>query len=378
LVNDGWDIARRVWHELHRPTAVYRGTISQGLAVSLNSLERQQGIGELLPRLDIRGVLLDRVQNDWVLFGEAVPERPGLPLDAIAIALRAVRLHLEAPGIDIQPQRGGRDASQAVQTVRYFGGLAGTVVGKWFFQFDYWMKRTSLGYEPAAVPGLPVYWHRAVEALEREVTTRPLSGSTRWTRSNRYWLCAGRFAAIEGDDTLTLEHTPLLVLAERVPAAGEAMDSPALPCASRGTDDPLAAEFAHWLTEHLGKVARVVPVAEIEAFSRLLAGFTWLTQQDPYRDLRPWLHAPLAPADTPTTVSTLTRQAGREYPVMQNSSLLRQQYWLELSGGVLIAPELKRSRVRDDSLRLLHRAVLTARPAGKPAVWRFTFRPPSP
>jgi hypothetical protein len=53
------------------------------------------------------------------------------------------------------------------------------VVGHWFFRFDYWMKRTSLGYEPAAVPGLPVYWHRLVEAFERESTTRSLTGVER-------------------------------------------------------------------------------------------------------------------------------------------------------------------------------------------------------
>ena len=377
LLSDGWHAAHRMWHELRRPVAVYRRPINHGLALSLNALERQQKRGELLPGFDFRGVLLDRTQNDWVLFGEAAAGRPGLPLDTVAIALRAIRLHLEAPGIDIRPQHRAEGEPQTVQSVRYFGGLADTVVGKWFFQFDHWMKRASLGYEPAPVPGLPVYWDRMVEAFEREVAARRVTDPSHWTRHTRYWLCIGDFTAIEGDDTLTFERALLRVLAERVAAEDKTADRPASPCTSRGTDDPFAVEFATWLTAHLAEVAHVVPVSEIEDFARLLAGLTWLVEQDPYRHVQPWLRASLSPVDTPTTVPTLMRQAVGEHTVRQNGFLLVSPYRLELSGGVLITPTLTRARVGDNSLFLLHRAVLTARPTGKPAVWHFTFRPPS-
>lgn len=103
LVHDGWHAVHRLWHELHRPGAVYRRPLNSGLAISLNGLERQQKRDALLPGFDLRGVLLDRLSNDWVLFGEAAAERPRLPLDAVAIVLRVLRLHLETPGIDIRP-----------------------------------------------------------------------------------------------------------------------------------------------------------------------------------------------------------------------------------------------------------------------------------
>jgi hypothetical protein len=127
---------------------VYQRAIGNRLAVSLNGLEQRREKGAVLPGMDIRGVMYDRSHNNWILFGEAAPERSGVPLDAVAVALRAIRLHLEAPGIDIRPQQG-------VQIVSYSGGLAGTVVGRWFFLFDHWMKRSALA--DVAVPGLPVY-----------------------------------------------------------------------------------------------------------------------------------------------------------------------------------------------------------------------------
>jgi hypothetical protein len=378
LLSDGWQTVHRLWHELRRPTAIYRRPLSQGTAISLNGLERQRQPGELLPGIDIHGVLFDRQENDWILFGQAAPERPRLPRDAVAIALRALRLYLDAPGIDIRPRRSDDGASQGMQVVSYSHGLSGNIVGQWFYRFDVWMKRLSLGYEPAPVPGLPIYWHRVVEELERESTTLNLTGPVRWTQRTRYWLCTGAFTAIEGDDTLTFEQTSLLVLAENLADTGDATQSPGAPCTSRGTDDPLAAEFAHWLTEHLHEVAHVVPVREIENFARLLAGLAWLLDQDPYRDVRPWLQVPLTPAETPTTVPTLARQAVRERTLHQNGGLVLYQYRREVSGGVVIAPVLQRSRVGDNSLRLLHRAVLTARPAGRPAVWSFLFLPRQP
>jgi hypothetical protein len=118
-------------------------------------------------------------------------------------------------------------------------------------------------------------------------------------------------------------------------------------------------------------------VTEIEDFARIMASVTWLMDQDPYRDVRPWLQAPLARAETPVTVPTLVRQAVREQTVHQHGRLVPYPYQLEVSGGVILAPVLQRFRVGDNALRLLHRTVLAARPADRPAMWHFTFSPPS-
>ncbi len=149
---------------------VFAYNINHGLAVSLNALQANPKTGDSLPRMKIRGVTFDRAKNDWVIFGDADPERPGLPLDAVAIALRAVRVRLDAPGIDIRPPAEAKGRPSAEQQVQYFGGTDHTMVGRWFFDFDYiWLKRVSLGFQPLPVANAPIYWRRAVQELEREV-----------------------------------------------------------------------------------------------------------------------------------------------------------------------------------------------------------------
>jgi hypothetical protein len=377
LTNDAWQSMHRVWQEFRRPVAVYRRNIRNGVAISLNDLEQRIRVGDQLPAFDLRGVMLDRSRNDWILFGEENPARPPIPMDALAIAVQAIRLHLEAPGIDIRPDQNGHHDHGTSQQVQYFGGVAGTVVGMWFFRFDYWMKRTSLGQESVQIPGMTAYWHRSVEALEGEIKTCDGTRDGQWIRSNRYWLCADEFEAIEGNNTLAFQRTPLRVLAESLSGRGGSAPAGKSPCTSRGTDDPLATEFANQLTKHLADLTRIVPVFEIEDFAKLMAGFMWLTEQDPYRDLRPWLNAALVPVETPTEASTLSMQATREHSVMKLGTSSIHQHRLELSGGVLVAPSLSRARAGDNSLWLLQQAVFAARPAGNPVAWNFAFTAPS-
>jgi hypothetical protein len=373
LVSDGWQAARTLWHDYGRPTAVYRGAIRDGLAISLNALgENCRQVGQL-PGLVVQGALLDRSRNDWILFGESDPTRPGFRLDAIAIALRALRNHLEPPGIDIRPSGRTAGGRQPVQQVRYFGGVGGTIVGKWFFQFDYWMKRVCLGREPAPTSSIPVYWDRAVQALEHEVAAcRDLNTACRM-RHNRCWLCMGDFHAIEDGNGLVFLTTPLRVVAEDVHDGSEMPADFLSPSDSSGSSDPLAAEFANGLTQHLSEIRRTVPIAQIESFARLLATFTWLLEVDPYHDLDPWLSVAVTPANTPTRVRTLAMQAVRQHTVAVGAARARHRHTLQLWGGVTLSPQLIRARAGDDSLALLCRAVLAARPAGEPVMWTFAY-----
>jgi hypothetical protein len=352
---------------------VFAHNINHGLAVSLNALQANPMTGDSLPRMKIRGVTFDSTKNDWVIFGDADPERPGLPLDAVAIALRAVRVRLDAPGIDIRPgtEAGGRPSGE--QQVQYFGGTDHTMVGRWFFDFDYiWLKRVSLGFQPLPKATAPIYWRRAVQELEREVEECNLANRGATARHNRYWLCSGDFNALESKDTLTFEKTPLRVLAEST-SSGSTSDDSARPCTSRGTDDPHAADFADWLTAHLDELRRVAPISEIEGFGQLMAAFTWLTQIDPDRDLTPWLGRPPEKVETPFTVPTVTLQEARQHIVEHDGRQYLHRHQIQISGGVLVLPELISEKVTDDSLHRLHSTILAARPPSLPVKWPFTF-----
>ncbi len=138
---------------------------------------------------------------------------------------------------------------------------------------------------------------------------------------------------------------------------------------SHGTDDRSAAQFARDLTRNLRRLTGTVPVSQIEDFAKLQAGFSWLIRSDPYRDLDPWLHARLARAATPTQVQGLARSAE------VGPAIGAHRYELRLSGGVMVKPGLKCSRSGDDALMRLRRAILSARPARRPLIWKFTIEP---
>ena len=328
--------------------------ISNGIAVLLNSLEKSRE--QLLPHMVIRGITIDRARNHWVIFGDYDPKQKRIPVEAVKVAVQAVRRYLDAPGVDIRPA----SPRAKEQVVTYFGGVGSTEVGLWFYIFDYWMKKAALGETPI-VPQVPVYFQRVVHNIEQQRD----AALTRSAQGNRFWLCAGEFTAKEEKDTLTFEQTPLHVFAERLKNPGE--KGKASPCATEGTEDRFAAEFAKSLTENLSNVEHLVPIAQIRSFARLLAAITWASQRDPYRDLTPWL-TPIAAVETPSTVPTLSKH----YKNVQRHDRYIREIRLEMSGGVTLAPRLLKQRGYELLMRL-QRAVLGARPQLEKEVWPFTF-----
>ena len=372
---EGLRWARGAWLEMSRPKASFQRTIGQGLAISLKELERDLKTGrpQALPAIDIRGVLIDQDAQDWVVFGDRAARSRGLPLDAIILAMRTVRDELEPPGIDIRPQGPRGERVESPQQVTYYGGVKQTEVGQWFFEFDSWMKRNSLGQAEAAFPGLSDYWHTAVSQLEQEAANCHENGGREKRRCNRYWLETGEFTAIEGDHTLAFKQTPLQVSVESAEDGNSwrrgAKRRPG------AVDDALAVAYADRLTKLLPRLAGVLPVNEIQEFSRLVAGFSWLSRVDPYHDLTFWSSAPTRPVETPETVSNLVMLATRDHELRTGTGVAVHTHSLELSGGVLVAPRVFRFRVADSSLRRLREAVLNSRPSANALLWSFQFNP---
>jgi hypothetical protein len=284
------------------------------------------------------------------------------------LAMRTLRSGMDAPGIDIRPT----ESDQQRQQVSYFGGVANTVVGRWFFDFDYWMKQASLDQDPQPVSGLPVYWKRAVAQLEQSVQSPTSSDEHAWTRGNRFWLCAGEFQGVESEDDLAFLSTPMLVLAEKLEksvwvGSGES------PCASKGTDDPLAVEFSGWLTRHLDELSARLPVREIATFAKLMAAFAWLAEQDPQHDLTPWLHAPSQTIKTPDNVGTLAMETTRSHVVAVAGGTIRHEHKLLLSGGVIVSPRLARVKAEGDTMEILERTIVRSRPVTGAPYWYFAW-----
>jgi hypothetical protein len=363
LLEAGRHATSRYGGEFCRAKASYRKAIRQGLAVSLNELERHPA-GNALPGMSIEGVVWDRAENDWVIFGQAAPDRPGLPLDAVALALRAIHQELEAPGVDIRPA--SPHGEESLQTVRYFGGVDRTIVGLWFFQFDFWMKRKSLDCPDAGFPEISSYGREAVLQLEAETAGCTSRDGRKQQRHNRYWLCTDNFQAIEDTDLLAFLTTPLRVRTESVPGTETS------PASGRGTD-ALAVRFADQLTAHLKQLSPALPLSLIEDFAQLVAGFSWLATRDPYRDLQPWLDFNVAVVEAPTSVSSLLMKAARSHEIRRWDFVGEHIHEIHLSGGVVIKPRLMLFRSSDASLKRLHKTILENRPQSGVAVWSFTY-----
>jgi len=339
------------------PRAMERLRITDGIAVSLNHLEKSGK--KFLPPLDITGITVDRQNNDWVIIGNRNPKVKPMPIDAVKVALRAARFGLEAPGVDIRPVSAEDRNSQAVT---YFAGVEQTIVGFWFFDFDYWMKRAALGDAPV-IPQVPVYWRRVIADAQAQDFTkqRPQAQGT------RLWLCAGKFTGKDERDTLTFDNTTMHVFAERLQDANKSRK--ALPCATQGVEDKLAGEFAKALDTNLDRLQNITPIEEIKGFSRLYQAFLWAMQRDPYRELTPWIGASVAKVDTPMVVPTV----GKQHEIVRHGDRVIHKMTLHVAGGVSIRPTLVIRRGYEEILQRLQRAVLAARPAAEKAMWPFKF-----
>ena len=348
-------------------SARFGRALPDGMAVSLNILQKGLLNRGQLPGMLILGICWDRFAGDWVLFGEPAPSRPGLPVDALIVAFHAARAELDAPGVDIRAA--STNANEGSQKVSYYGGVESSVVGRWFFDFDHWMKRKSLGEADAGFPEIPSYWEQA--SLEWAADSPNQRNSSMTERRNRFWLQTGEFTAIEAGDVLTFQSAPLKVCQEAQSEARRGGDSPTI-------RDGLAQAFADRLTANLGRLSPTLPVAQIEDFARVIAGITWLALRDAHRDLGPWLVARPASVATPRTVPTLARHAELWAEINTQAGLGRQELSLTLSGGVLIRPSLTCFRSEDNELLRLETAILAARPRRPVLTWNFNYQPTHP
>jgi hypothetical protein len=344
-------------------TSRFRKSIPAGVAISLNSLQKHAPKSGVLPGMSLMGVCWDRFGGDWVLFGETAPNRPGFPLDALILAFHATRAELDAPGVDIRAA--STNTGEVLQKVSYYGGVESSVVGRWFFDFDYWMKRKSLGNDDAGFPEIPSYWEQASAEWAAETANQRDSSTTE--RHNRFWLQTEEFTAIEDGDVLTFQSAPLKVCQEAHSGSGGITTGPA-------DNDPLAQAFADRLTTNLVRLSPTLPIDQIEDFARIIAGITWLAARDPHRDLGAWLSARPALVATRQSVPTLGRHAERTNEIGTPNGRTIQELSFTLSGGVLIRPRLTCFGSEDDELLRLETAILRARPLHPVLSWNFNYQ----
>lgn len=239
----------------------------RNVALSLRELQERLQKSELdpessLPFQELDGVFLDH--RDIVLLGRG-PGRFPVSADDVVLALRAMWLTDEPPGVSIDP-RPDPDLPYGIepwQDVVYFGGIEGTRAGLYAFSSDYWMKRLATGDVSVPLPGFKRYIDLALE-----------DGALRDLPANRSWFYpkATEIVVSEARDLMLFESHGIEVLTE---TEHSLFDRERTFDLFLGQDE-YAEKFARSFTERYDELAIFHPdLARLKSFFALCEVFRW-------------------------------------------------------------------------------------------------------
>jgi hypothetical protein len=250
----------------------------------------------------IEGYILDRGNEDIIVFGTVDPERPPLRTEDFVIALRNALLKyaemqgntiIETPpgcSIDMNPKIAVRLQAQAEslmagssfedvervidqwntvckgpQQVRVLGIPFDTRFAKVMVDADYYMKRIVDGSVDLGIEGLVSLVDMTMTAIREDVIhNRPISVVI--NPMNRFEFYPGENMYMYDDGIVEITECPVTLITEieYLTRSGETVQS--------GKVDPLAQKFADDLTAHYDEVARAKPIyCELEGLFRMVA-----------------------------------------------------------------------------------------------------------
>jgi len=254
-----------MWGASPLPSQVQPGELH--VALSLRELQEHLRSGTLdpesaLPLQNLEGVFLEA--RDIVLLGKG-PGRIPISADDIVLALRAMWLSDEPPGVSIDPRPDPQAPSGMGpwQDVVYFGGIEGTRAGLYAFTSDYWMKRLAAGDISVPLPGFKRYVDLA------------LQGAPSWRpAANRFWFypAASEIVVSRRGDLMLFERHGIEVLTEVEHSSFNQQKTFDLFLGQ----DHHAEEFAHSFTERYDELAHYhQDLARLKSFFALCEIFRW-------------------------------------------------------------------------------------------------------
>lgn len=321
----------------------------------------------------ICGMVFDRGNRDIILVGRARSDLPAIPLEDLAVALRA-RLRLnEWPMVTID--FGPQTQQTGMQSVRFAGGIENSSFGRSFLESDLILKRYSLGllepvagvhsylslYESAVCSALvssgnpvtDVHWFDGDSA--REIVSQFLgdtSGGFLLTQS-RFWFYPrpDRSFVVERDDVFAINELSLGVRTE-------------LMMASNGdTVDAAGDAFARLFTDSLQRIYAQYPVLKrLKGLFDLVAVAEGIVHLGP--DRPEFDHVlQVQPSSAHSTPDL--------YPVIERIGLFgtrgQRAVLVQLSGGVDLKAVVL--ALQDGDVSALKRVVLASRPDSGSLFW---------
>jgi len=332
------------------------------VAVSLGRLQEGLESGEIRPETPLPltrfvGVFLDEDAPDIVLLGREEPPASGVVpilVDDVVVAMQAIWLSDEVPGMTIDPVIEGTDRSVGpFQRVVYFGKLQDTRAGLYAFRCDYWMKRLGSGAIPSPIPNLQRY----VDLLA-EAGIRRKSGSRFWFQP-----AVPELRVSPAGNLMVLDGAGVELLTERDRSQFKKERTRHLYVGR----DPVARRFALSVTRRYDELAAVNPdLTRLRSFFSLAQLFRWVERAGLVLGLarfERWeylLHeyVPI-PTHCPTRAPTVT------------GVVVRGRMMIELTGGVSLETRLPVEPPVDATGRLARLAsrLVRQRPGGSAPFW---------
>lgn len=330
------------------------------VAYSLKEAERRlsltnnadSAVFELGGITDLVGGVYDFESRDWVLVGKINEDNPGITLDYLVVALRAVLSHNQGPEVSIDPTP--ETEATKMLSVRYEAGIKSTQLGLDMYNCDVTLKKMGLGKLPGQLWGVESYSSLSARHAE-QATSEDEIRSQFWFENFEPPLAAreGVFAAIGLDIKVNARVQSAKIDGRQIPRDE-----------LRGMRDPVGEQFARQVTTSLSDLTvqypilqRLVPIYNLVAMAEAMKD-----KLDIDPDLSFWLQDDgytVTPVETPT-----------QFPLLEVQERLRangRAMTLTITGGVKVNPLVL--RLMGGEVTALREAVLSSRPGPNALVW---------
>jgi hypothetical protein len=244
-----------------RRGAVPAVATSSGAAYSLADAATADRL--LLALGNLRGAVVDTKRGELVILGATHPVQGPVTAHDWATVLQCATAG-ESPAFSLDPLDQTKPQGPKLSCV-YYGPIRNTRLGLIMFEADWLMKLMGLGKVRPMVAGFCDLF---------ELSFARDSENTSPSQFLRFWITCEELRARTTAQTFWFEGLKLCVKTEKMHETAQGLAS------SGGNEDPVAREFAQFLTDHLDELAGQQPVyAELKRLAGLLALANWIVAQ---------------------------------------------------------------------------------------------------
>jgi hypothetical protein len=340
----------------------------------------------------IEGYVVDKDQNDVILYGRKDAKWPGQSTADLVVALRNAwykyaeqkgnTVYYAAPGcsIDPDPTATGRlqsltgedkfarwkEICESPQAVRVLGIPFDTAFAKVMVDADYVMKRVVNGSAGVDIEGFESLTKMRQRETEANVCSKSRDRGSRFSM-NRFWFTPEETAlhVDRGNRTTFIDKCTVGLKTEQEHLSEQGIKG-------TGRADPLADRFAKEFTAHYRAIAEKDPIYKrLEQLYRMVAVAKLLQKEEDLPSLDYLIDEFQVKTDpVPKTLGGISQIVEKTYKCEEEGETgFTVQTSMPSCGGVEVSIDADKAKPRD--MGVLQKLVLKARPALNALLWTF-------